>query len=414
MVGFTQTLTFGESTTFVLGTSTSFSTNTDATFLGSFTMGESTAALEGHADFVGPLTSNGTIVSSGNLNFYKNPTIGSLRFVGTGDQTLDADTTLFVINMEVNKTGNVVVMADSVRVSGNLDVTAGVIQTESLDDLIVTGESSDDGEGYVEGKLLGVSSEDPVTFPMGINGFTNYISFTSTKPGLTMIVDCVVPNPETLLPTEDMVGISDEVEWQVRTKRDSTSVLVTVNFSGLDLVNFSNGQSIRADAYAPALVVIQKGDTIYRALNSSEATPENTASTNTSGRIVSSSSVVINTDTTRINVAWLPFKVGAELFVPNAFSPKGFYEENRVFRPFFTGGEVKAVTMRVYNAYNDEVYRYTDSGMDLDLSLIGWDGTLGGGQPAEEGIYYFQIEVTSPDLDDPNDGRATGTVLLVK
>ena len=72
------------------------------------------------------------------------------------------------------------------------------------------------------------------------------------------------------------------------------------------------------------------------------------------------------------------------------------------------------VTMVIYNSYNAEVYRYSENGADLDLSLMGWDGKLKGGQPAEEGVYYYQIIVTSPDLDNADDGKETGTVLLVK
>ena len=409
-----QNITFGESTTFTLSSGASFATNIEATFLGSFTISDSTATFGSNADFVGALNNSGTIVSAGDLNFRKNANVGSLRFVGSGDQSLDADTTLFVTNMEVNKTGNsnVVVMADSVRVSGNLDVASGVIQTENIDDLIVTGESSDDGDGYVEGKLVGVSSEDPVTFPMGINGFTNYITFTSSKPGLTLIVDCVEPEPGSLLPTEEMVGISDDVEWQVRTISDSTSVTMTVNFSGVDLVNFTNGQAIRADAYAPALVVIQKGDTIYETLVSAEATPENTASSNTEGRIVTSSSIVITTDTTRLNVAWIPIVDDPEFFIPNVFSPDGFYEENRVFRPFFAGGEVDRVFLEVYNSYNDLVYNESDAD-NVDLSQFGWDGKLRGGQTAEEGVYYYKIVLESSVIPVEEQTR-TGTVLLVK
>ncbi len=401
--------TFGGSTTFTLGSRTSFYTGSDATFDGTLTIGDSSATIGGNADFVGVLITNGTIVGGGDLNFFTNQNVGSLKFIGTGDQTITGDT-LFVENLEVDKTGTVIVQTDQVFVSGSLDVMDGIVQTDDIDDLIVTGESSEDGNGYVEGKLVGLSTGDPVSFPMGINGFRNSITFSGTRSGVRLVVDVVIPEPETLIPTEEMVGIADEVEWQVRTLEDSTEATMTANFSGIDLVNFSNGQNIRADQYAPALVMIQKGDTIYTALNSSEATPANGASANTTGRIVSTTTVMIDTAITRINVAWLPFVDGPEFFVPNVFSPDGFYEENRVFRPFFAGGEVTNVTMAVYNAYNSEVYRYSESGADLDLSLIGWDGRLGGGQPAEEGVYYYTIQLVA----DGQVYQQTSSVLLVK
>lgn len=389
--GFSQSLIFNDSTTFTLGSSTSFTAG-------------------GDANFVGSLINDGTIVAQKDLNFFSNQDVGSLKFTGTGDQEITGDT-LYITDMEVNKTGNVQVMTAQIFVSGNLNVVSGVIQTDDIDDLIVTGVSSEDGDGYVEGKLVGLSAGDPVSFPMGVNGFKNSITFSNTKGGIRLIVDCLVPEPETLLPTEDMVGISDEVEWQVRTVSDSTTATMTANFSGLDLVNFSNGQAINARKYAPALVVIQKGDTIYSALNSSEATPENGgASTETSGRIVSTSSITIDTTITRVNVAWLPFIDGPEFFVPNAFSPEGLHEENRVFRPFYSGGEVSSVSIRVYNAYNEEVFTHSSSGTDLDLSLIGWDGQLKGGQPAEDGVYYYSIQLIANGAIS----QKTSTVLLVR
>lgn len=382
---------FNDSTIFSLGSSASFTSGGDANFKGS-------------------LINNGTIVSYQNLNFYENRNVGSLKFVGAGDQEIIGDT-LFVTDLEINKTGNVKVLTAQVFVSGNLNVISGVIQTDDIDDLIVTGQSSEEGDGYVEGKLVGLSSGSPVSFPMGVNGFRNSLTFSNTQAGTRLIVNCLVPDPAELLPSDEMVGIADEVEWQVRAADGNTQAVVTANFSGLDFINFSNGESIRADGYAPALVIIQKKDTIYSILNSSEATPD-AASTETSGRVVSTTAIDLDTTITRINVAWLPFKDKAVVYIPNVFSPEGIYEENRVFRPFFAGGEVTGVTMAVYNAYNSEVYRYSESGADLDLSLMGWDGKLKGGQPAEEGVYYYKIFVKSPGLEVEKE--EVGTVLLVK
>ncbi|MEM6737200.1 MAG: gliding motility-associated C-terminal domain-containing protein [Bacteroidota bacterium] len=384
-----QSLTFAENTTFSLGASASFT-------------------AKGEINFVGALQNNGTIISNSDLNFFDNKTVGNLKFVGLTDQFITGDT-LFVTDMKVDKTGNIEMETDRIFVSGNLDVTSGVVHTDDIDDLIVTGWCSEDGTGYVEGKLVGLSAGDPVAFPMGVNGFKNYITFSDTKPGVRIIVDCLAPDSATLLPTEDMVGIVDEVEWQVRTVADSTLATMTVNFSGLDFINFSNGQPIRANAFIPALVVLQKGNPVYQILESAEATPENMGSTETSGRIVSTSSVLIDTSITRVNVAWLPVVDGPEFFVPNVFSPNGFYEENRLFRPFFAGGEVTSVSIAIYNAYNDDVYRYSKSGIDLDLSSIGWDGKLRGGRPAEEGVYYYDIQL----IADEKAWRKTSSMLLI-
>lgn len=384
--------TFNESTIFSLGSSAFFTSGGDTNFKGS-------------------LQNGGTIVARKNLNFFTNQNVGSLKLIGTGDQEITGDT-LFITDMEVDKPGNsnVEVMTAQIFVSGNLNIVSGVVQTDDIDDLIVTGESREDGDGYVEGKLVGLSTGNPVSFPMGINGFKNYITFSNTKSGVRLIVECLVPDPETLLPNDEMVGIADEVEWQVRTVEDSTDATMTANFSGVDLVNFSNGAFINANQYAPALVTIQKGDTIYRVLSSSEANLDGSRNSESSGRVANTSIIKIDTAITRINVAWIPIAEDPEIYVPNVFSPNAIYEENKVFRPFYAG-ELTSVSIRVFNAYNDEVYSYSESGTDVDLTLIGWDGKLRGGQQAEEGVYYYSIQLITADGEAIQE---TSSVLLVK
>ncbi|NQZ79073.1 MAG: gliding motility-associated C-terminal domain-containing protein, partial [Ekhidna sp.] len=151
-------------------------------------------------------------------------------------------------------------------------------------------------------------------------------------------------------------------------------------------------------------------DTIYSLLNSTDATPENAASSETSGRIVSNTTIVLDTTITRLNAAWIPIVDGPEFFVPNAFSPSGVYEENRVFRPFFVGAEITSISIAVFNNYNDQIYTYSESGNDLELESVGWDGRLQGGQDAEAGVYYYRIQLVA-------DGQVyskTSSVLLTK
>lgn len=390
-VVYCQNINFGNSTTFTIGGQTSF-------FAG------------GNTTFNGTLTNNGLIISNRDLDFVNNQIVGNLRFVGPTDQRITALNTLTVTNFELNKQGKLVLLTPQILVSGNMNLLSGVVQSDDITGLLVTGQSDNTGEGFVEGRLLGLTAGGPVTFPMGINGFKNYITFTNTTSGIVLLVDCRLPDPDSLLTTEEMVGIADEVEWAVRTVEGVIEASITVDFSGLDLVNFSNGQSIVANEYEPAIVVIQKGDTIHQALISTEASPRNSSTAATEGRVVSSSTVTIDTTVTRISVAWLPVVDQPYFFVPNAFSPNGTLEENRLFRPFFSGGEVTSVSIAVYNAYNKQIYAYAESGAELDLSLIGWDGNLSGGQQSEAGVYYYTIQV----IADAQVYKETGSVLLVK
>ena len=389
----TDTVSFGASTKLYIGERTKF-------FFG------------GNTGFNGELENQGTILSYGNLDFKANESVGKLGFVGENDQAIyGGDVT--IDSLGVDKSGKVLVKTEQIIVSGNMDILNGAIETEELDDLLVTGSSSSDGEGYVLGKLVGLSTGNDLTFPMGIElegtGFKNYITFSETAPGVRLIVDCIV-NPDSLFLSEEMIGIAEQVEWMVMTAEDSTDARVTVDFSGLDLVNFNESNQINATTYEPAIVILQEGDTLFQILESDQATTENGNTTLSIGTVSAFTTIRIDTTRTRLAIAWIPVIDGPEFFVPNAFSPAGFYEENKVFRPFFAGGTVSSVSMNVFNAYNDAVYQYSKSGSDLDLSLIGWDGDLRNGQPAEEGVYYYTIRLIA-------DGQAyerTSTVLLVK
>ncbi len=384
-----QSVTFGSSTSINIGESAS-------------------VYLGGDAIFNGELNNSGTIISYSDLNFVDNSLVGSLRFVGIDDQNLIGDT-LFIENIQVDKQGNLNIETPQALVSGTLDVQNGVIQSEEIDDLVVTGQSDNTGAGYVEGSLIGLSTGRPITFPMGVNGFPNYITFTAIDPDVVLLVECIEPDPATLLPAEEMVGIAGQVEWRVMAVDDSTDAQVTVDFSGLDFINFSNGEFINANLYEPAIVVFTESDTLFQALTSVTATPQNTASTRTSGRVESTETIRITTNPIRVAVAWLPLVDGPQFFVPNSFSPKGIYAENHLFRPFFSGGDVSSISMAVYNTYNELVYSYAQSGSELDLSLVGWDGRLNSGTDGEEGVYYYSIQL----IADAQVFKKSGSVLLL-
>jgi len=388
-----DTVFFGNSTRLVIGENTTF-------FFG------------GNTGFGGTLDNRGTIISYGNLNFLNNSSVGKLGFVGTDDQAIYGGE-ITIDSLGVNKLGKVVVRTAQIIVSGNLDVLSGAIETEEIDDLLVTGSSSTDGDGYVLGKLVGLSTGGEITFPMGFEldgeGYKNYVTFSGTEPGIRLVVDCI-PNPDSLFLSEEMIGIAEQVEWVVMTRANSTDARVTVDFSGLNLLNFTESNQINATTYEPAIVTLNQGDTIFQILESDQATTENGNTTLSTGTVAASTVISIDTSRTRLAIAWIPVVDGPEFFVPNAFSPAGFYEENRVFRPYFAGGEITSISMSVYSAYNDEVYRYSESGNSLDISLIGWNGELRSGQPAEEGVYYYTIRLIA-------DGQAyekISTVLLVK
>lgn len=398
--GFSQGIVLQGNATFKIGSSASFYAGPNTTFNG-------------------VVTNEGIIRSFSDLDFVANRDVGSLTFVGAGDQNLAGDT-LDVVDIVVNKTGNsnVVLLTDQVVVSGALDVENGVIQAEDELDLLVSGSSNfdDTDQGYVEGKLVGLTSGQDVSFPMGLNGNPNYVTLSNVSvddasAGAIIKVECQEPLT-TIFTEEDVEDVSEDVEWILTSINGVSAVAnLTINFSGVSLAATEN---IRATTREPAILVLIPGDSLFRRLATNTVSNldiESVTTPPTSGRVVSSGTVSVGDQPIRLAVAWVPVIDGIEFFVPNSFSPNAMFEENRVFRPFFSGELVTRVSMTVYNNLNSEVYSISLSDADIDLSLIGWDGRLpSSGQTAPGGVYYYTVNLTSASGVQ----QKAGSVLLVE
>ncbi|WP_424961668.1 hypothetical protein [Ekhidna sp.] len=382
-----QSITLGESTSVYIGDGTVF-------FFG------------GNTAFNGTVSNQGTIVSYSDMDFVLNTDIGNIKFTGRNDQNLNGDT-LDVGDFIVDKQGKLTLLTDRVLVSGALETVNGVIDAEDEDDILVTGSSQGSGQGYVEGKLVGLSQGGPVTFPMGVNNAPNYVTISDLPVNTVLSVECKIPDQSTLYPNEDMVGISDEVEWILKVNGDSVNAQVSVNFSGVDLENFSNGQNIRSRAYEPAIVVFSKTDTLFHPLS---GTVSNTDATFSSGVITSDESIWITNEGRRMAIALIPIIVEPTFYIPNAFAPNGTITDNRSFRPYFAGAEISSFSFAVYDSFNQEVYSVSQSAGAVDITQFGWNGILPSGQEAPEGVYYYNVRI----LAESEEYTQTGSVLLLK
>lgn len=382
-----QNITFGDQTGLYVGDGTIF-------FFG------------GNTTLNGTLNNMGTIVSYGDLDFVLNTDVGNLKFTGVDDQNLSGDT-LDVGDFIVDKQGKLTLLTDRVIVTGALETTNGVIDAEEEEDLLVSGSSQALGSGYVEGKLVGISQGAPVTFPMGVNGSANYVTISNLEEGAIVTVECRIPDQNDLLPDEEMVGISDEVEWILKVSGDSTMAQVSVNFSGVDLNNFSNGEPIRANLYTPAIALFSKEDTLYHALSGTQNSADPYSPT---GIINSDESILITNEGRRIGIALVPLVDVPRLYIPKAFAPNATLEDNREFRPYFTGTQITSVSIAIYDSFNKQVFTAGENGTDLDLSLYSWDGTLNSGLDAPEGVYYYNIRIVA----NSEQFSQVGSVLLAK
>jgi hypothetical protein len=359
----------------------------------------------GNTTLNGAITNNGTIASFSDLDFVLNQDVGNLLFNGDADQTLSGDS-LLALNVSVDKSGDLILLSNNLIVQGTLDVQNGVIQSDEEDDLLVTG-SSQGADGYVEGKLVGITTGGPLTFPMGINGFPNYLTLSTSDNNVVLRVEIQTPQ-STLLPDEETVGIADEVEWFVQTVNGETiDVQLTIDYSGLDLTNFTNGVPIRSNGYEPAIATFFEEDTLYHPLSTASFT---TSGDRSSGQIISSDFITIDSAGVNFSVALIPIIVAPNFYVPNSFAPDGVFEENKIFRPYFSGEKVSRISMRVLDSFNKILYSEDLSGDNLDLSQIGWDGSLPSGKPAENGLYYWSMTL---EAESETYVRG-GSILLLK
>jgi gliding motility-associated-like protein len=87
-----------------------------------------------------------------------------------------------------------------------------------------------------------------------------------------------------------------------------------------------------------------------------------------------------NTDTVTIVVEEVICEE-PEIFIPNAFTPNGDDNNDRVF---VRGNTIREMTFRIYNRWGEKVFETNDPS-------IGWDGTYGG-KAATPAVYVYYLE----------------------
>ncbi len=375
----------------------------------------------------GDLTFNDTIINEGriiafsDIDFGNNQEVGNVKFVGTDDQEVTANDTIFTENFEIDKQNELILSVPRMIVKGSMDATQGVVQAPE-GTFQVTGTSMPDGLGFVEGPMFGFATNSgQVTFPVGVNNEPNYVTLLNVPPGTEFKVECRVPDPNSLLPDDEIAEIDPNFEWVISVfSGDSTSTELELDFSGINLQALT--PLINADRYDAGIVLYSPLDSLHHVVNPVGTPPDEFV---TAGIIQTSQAIGIGSTPIRFSIGLLPVADGPTFYVPNAFAPNGNFSQNRIFRPFFGGGIVTDVSIVVYDSFNREVYSFSDSGTDIDLTSIGWDGTLNSGLDAPAGVYYYSIRIVTdvgvyPDtfLNDPalNDRLPDdyGAVLLVR
>jgi len=352
------------------------------------------------------LNNNGRLILAGNLTFQNIDSVGSLNFQGAQHQVLIGER-IIITDWSINNPESVEILAKEVIVIELLNPIQGTIHTSDQNRLILKGVALED-RGYVDGPVYTITSNPDIVIPVGLDGFTNYLMLSDPSTLDTIRTKAVVPNIDSLLLDADIVGISESIEWQIASSEDTIFANISVAFNGVDLINFNNQQAINARAYEPAIALYSPLDTAFHALETSEIRNFNELD-RSSGIISTREPVAILPTIQRITLAWIPVLVEPTFFIPNAFQPEGQLIENRIFRPFFEGEEIKELSIRVFDNFNNTVYSVLDTGESLVMEQYGWDGTVDG-VLAEDGVYFYQIRLVT---ETANYDR-TGGVLLVK
>ena len=362
----------------------------------------------GNTTLNGRINNQGTFVSFSDINFVNNIEGGSIKFTGTGNQSLTGEGLNFT-DFVVEKEGELLLNGSRMFISGVFSALSGEFQVSEDQELVFSGATLEDGEGYVEGRAIGRSAGTPMIFPMGIDGFPNYITLEGVEQGRIVNVRIDQPDPSALLPDEDIVGIANQLEWVINPEGEAVEATITVDFSGIDLENFTNGQEIRSEKYEPALVLFSRADTLYHTVPGFFVEGSDPQAS-TFGVYESAQTITISPEGERLAIALIPVIVRPHFFVPNSFAPYGTIDENRIFRPFLSGDVLTSVYMRVFDSFNKEVYLFDQSGDNIDLSLMGWDGTLPLGLEAPNGTYYYTVSLQG----ETGIYQQSGAVLLMR
>ena len=403
-LGFSQSFTLGDSAVLSISEGTTF-------FFG------------GNTTLNGKLSTTGSIVSYSDIDFVANTDVGNLKFTGTSDQQLMGDT-LSVGDFETDKDGILSLNSDQVRVTGTLIPFRGVIRSGE-GKMVHAGNVIAEGDGYVEGILYGFVQNQPTIFPMGVAGNPNYITMTTTSGDGLFRVVCWPDIDTLLIPDEDIIGVSGDVEWRISKLggTDSLQMVFALNYTGIsDLATFDLSK-ISADYYQPAMAWFDRSDTVYHSLLSQYG---DVVSNNLDpdGFIESGESVWVTSVPLRLNMAIVPIAADPILYIPNVFAPAAVNEIDRVFRPFVAGTLVEEVNIIIYDALNQIVYQLNEPIDEVGESIAdyGWDGIIQeSGLEAPEGLYFYKIMVkadpeTQFDFEEEKlfDKQLVGSVLLMR
>lgn len=339
------------------------------------------------ATLAGVLNNQGSFLLNKHIDFGSNTSAGSLKFVGSGEQVLRAET-LKANDFALDKQGGLMLEANRLEISGTLELSQGLLFTRQASVVLTSGHiAGGSPQSYINGGLTQIAGTSPLFFPMGLNGHYNSLSLPDIGAGKRLNVQIAQPEAGKLIPGDSLLGLADEVAWIITNEGGGTlSSVVELDFEGIDLSALPNPQTIRAYRYGPVPAYLDSAGGKYRQLGIGLLEDTDSISY---GWLTSARPLIIDDKPRHVSIGRMPLSAGPRFYVPNIFSPNAINEENRVFRPFLGGVQIDEIQMTVWDAFNKPMYSISQPNPELDQ--LGWDGKLDSGITASEGVYYFMI-----------------------
>ncbi len=365
----------------------------------------SSVHITGDAVLAGGLSNEGLLEFNRNVNFMTNEDIGQVKLAGLLDQFVVGEN-LRSSTFELSKENLAILLADTLSITNDLILNTGILAVPSSKLVVVSGLISGGSElSYVTGALSVVSSEsDDLMFPVGIG--REYQPLTiQTAPFGEITVEAQIADPSTLVPGDSLIGLASGASWKV-TAGENTNINsnVSINYNNLDLQNFPIDNPIRANKYGPVIAYLNRNGK-YSSLEIGEGSDKDVASF---GYLISNRPIHLNDSSVYLSIGVTPLSDGLKFYVPNIFTPTGSMSENRTFRSFLLGTEIREVNMTIWDKFNNEVY--SEFVRDTPLDQTGWDGVYANGMAAPQGVYYYSVTVNSSG----GIFEKTGTVLLIR
>ena len=366
---------------------------------------ESNIQVDGNAIFNGELSNNGHAGFSGDANFGNNQNIGNVELTGATDQLLQGKE-LVSERFELNKNNRAIVESNKLDITKELILNSGILSVSSSKLTVLSGLITGGSEqSFVTGGLSIISTgTNNLLFPVGMAD--QYEAFTiHSAPIGEITVECWMPDPNTLVPGDSLIGLADEAAWELTVGENVTlNSQVSINYNNLDLQNFPLNNPIRANKYAPTIACLTENSK-YNSMGVGDGSDETIA---TFGKVVSRRSIQLSDSSIYLSIGIMPMSDGLKFYVPSIFTPMGTMTENKKFRSFLLGAEIEKVEMNVWDKFNNKIFsEYVE---DTPLEETGWDGQFTNGMSAPQGIYYYRVLVTSSG----GFFEKTGTVLLAR